>query len=481
MSALAKPRAERPASAGAFANALRSTAEGEVQLLRQAKYHYSQMMPTFIGVSLATRAPFILLSALLSLMLESLMWVPPAWGFIGFWLIVLWLILSSNGLHTAACTLVIKQLRLAPLNVVPWRPILKATLRCLPELLLATLRSQWSVLLGLVRFIAPGLKRCVDHALYPAVVVMEGEKGVAALDRSRMLVARLRVMALAFEARDFGISLGSVLLFSFFVILGMIWSGTPRENMFGVLRALHLPALAYCWFFVVATHPSFAGIPLALLYFRARQAGGETIEEAFVENFEAQTSRTRPNKLNKGTLGWLLVPLLMLAAMIAGPWWGGEQSLIGAVQRGRHSTVQRLLASGAAVESRGAGGMTALMIAAREGHLDIARLLMAAGAQIEARSDQGYTPLMSAALAGHAEMVQALLAAGAEVNAKDHDGETALMLAARRGRLEVIKVLLSAGASSSAADKNGKTALMYAEEEGYPEAARLLGEAGRKQ
>jgi ankyrin repeat protein len=237
---------------------------------------------------------------------------------------------------------------------------------------------------------------------------------------------------------------------------------------------------AYCWFLLTIMHTVYGAVPLAALYFKARQARGEALDEMASRDWQGEAKK-RSDKMSRASQAWFAVPVLMLALIVfssVGRLGGSSgDSFIEVVRKGRGATVKRMLAAGAkANDSR--FGATALMYAAKDGHGEIIRDLLAAGAKLDAKDNDGDTALTYAAIDNRAEIVKQLLAEGANVNAKNNNGETALIAASLRGRTETVEALLAAGADPAIKDNKGRTALMYAEEEGHAGIAQMLKAAG---
>jgi ankyrin repeat protein len=86
-----------------------------------------------------------------------------------------------------------------------------------------------------------------------------------------------------------------------------------------------------------------------------------------------------------------------------------------AVRRGSVDQLQRLLASGAAIDARDGHGQTALMLGAREGHTKVVEWLVDRGAALDYTAKYGLSGLMLAVIAGRTEVVRILAAAGANL------------------------------------------------------------------
>jgi serine/threonine protein kinase len=475
LSALAKRPEDRPQSALAFATAFSATAESEIKVIREAKYYYNTFMSSFLSVSLIVYLPFILLTILLRVGFAQMQSAKCELAFMGYLLVFFFIVLLANKLNVAACTLIVKQLRSASQESVQIKTVLATLVKHLPALVITSLQSNLRILIGLLKFIRPGVRAYVGHALFPAVIVLEGAQGTKALDRSTFLLGRLRSLASMLQARDFGFSLGATLLGPAFIagmslIFGEPFSrfeSVPFFKFFGVL---------YCWMIIVLGHSMYSAIPLGLLYFRSRQAHGETLDEAFSEEVQFEEKPQRAGQHNKVTVAWLVIPFLILAMVLyaLNVSQTDERALLEAARRGHAQTIKRLLATGIKTETRSPGGMTALMLASRNGTTDSVRELIGAGADVNAVDDEGMTSLIYASWGDQAEVINLLLVAGAHVNAKDDNGETALISAAMRGHSTAVRALIQAGADVNIKDEKGKSALNYAQEEGHHDVVQLL-------
>ena len=476
MSALAKKPEDRPRTAEAFASAVRATAEGETEIVRQAKSYYYTSQREFFLLSLFIYLPFAVISMALSIGLSSILSKSqPASLLFGAFLFLL--VLFATRLNIAACALVIKEKRLMLTADVKIKAVLKSFAKRLAAVSSTAALSYLRVLLNLLKLVIPGIRTYIDNSLFPSVVMMEDKQGAAALDRSRALVRPLRPVAVALAARDFGISLGSLIFFPFITILMTMLFGGARGD---ALKVMMVPMMrnfitGYCWLILIIMHTVYSAVPLAALYFKARQASGERLDEAASRDWQGEDKK-RTDKMSKATVVWFAAPLVMFAIMlvssVASLDTSGD-SFIESVRKGRVATVKRLLANGASANDN-RFGVTALMYAAKDGHAELVRELLTAGAKLNAKDNDGDTALMYAAIDNRAEIVKDLLTAGADVNAKNNNGTTPLIAASLRGRTEPVKALLAAGADAQVKDSTGKTALMYAEAEGHADIVQML-------
>jgi ankyrin repeat protein len=132
----------------------------------------------------------------------------------------------------------------------------------------------------------------------------------------------------------------------------------------------------------------------------------------------------------------------------------GETPLISAVRNGQKGVIKRLLALGAATETRDGTGDTALLAAVAGDGKDtiaITRLLLDRTAKSCAKVDTGGGPhptaLYKAASLGKRGLVEELIRLGANVNAVGGRFHTALTAAACAGHTEIAEFLLKKGAA----------------------------------
>jgi serine/threonine protein kinase len=480
MASLAKTAADRPPTAEAFASAFRATAEGETQILRAAKSHYYTSQRVFFLLSLVIYVPFAVVSFALSLALSPLLVNSPAATLV-FYITLYLLVLLATRMCIAACTIAVAELQRKSTAAVKPKEIIKAMAGRLSALAATNAQSFARILFGPAKLVVPGARAYIDHALAPSVVMMEDTRGAAALTRSKRLIGPLRSIAAALLARDFGIGLSSLLLFPFMTaVMAGIFGGTRAD----ALAAMMVPTfrnfiVIYCWFLLTIMHTPYCAVPIATLYFKARQASGELLDERGTRDWQAETVK-RPGRMSRAAMIWLVAPLAMLGFMVLSSFTGfgyGEDSLIEAARKGRRQTVAQRLARGANPnDSR--MSTTALMFAAKDGHAGIVNDLLNAGAKLDARDNDGDTALMYAAIDNRVDVVSVLLKAGADVNAKNNKGDTPLLAASLRGRTETVKLLLAAGADASVKNQKGQSASVLAEEEGHAEIVQLLKSAG---
>ena len=100
--------------------------------------------------------------------------------------------------------------------------------------------------------------------------------------------------------------------------------------------------------------------------------------------------------------------LLVIAVMMPVAAFAGEP-IFDAAAKGDVAAIEKLLASGTAVDSRDQDQATPLIAAALGGQVEAAKLLLAKGADVMARNSGGFTALHAAAYGGSAEVAALLL------------------------------------------------------------------------
>lgn len=157
-----------------------------------------------------------------------------------------------------------------------------------------------------------------------------------------------------------------------------------------------------------------------------------------------------------------------------------DEPLIDAAARGDKVAAQKLIASGAAVDVRGADNATALIVAALSGAEDVARLLIAQGADVKARNAGGFTALHAAAYQGSVPVVALLLDSNApRDDAENKAGVTPVFVAAEMNHPEVIELLVSRGADIGKPESHGYSAMTRAFWKGNKEVVSLLKTYGQ--
>ncbi|HEX5734600.1 MAG TPA: protein kinase [Blastocatellia bacterium] len=479
MSALAKEPAERPPSAGVFAKALRAAAESDSQILQEARLYYYNHIPGFLFMSGIIYLPFAIASVMLAGVFARTKSLPSRLADVGFWIAVFLFIQVANRLTIAACTQAIQDLRLIRRGTLRTRSILFKLAKRLPSLVITSLLADLIALLKLAALILPGLKSFVNHALAPAAVMMEKKTPIAALSRSKKLADRLRHLARWATVRSISFVICAILFLPAFAsTMSLIFGGTISGS--GSVREAYPVFLILGWIFIVPLY-AYSALPLVLLYFKSRQALGETLEEAAYSELEQDRVSKQRGQLTRKILIWIAAPFIMMGILVYAMMFAAppkQDTLSIAASRGRYKDVKRMLADGADPNEVANNARTPIMSASGQGYADVVKALIEGGADVNAKDGDGDTPLHDTAVQGRTELARLLLEARADVNAANNAGETALMIASRKGFANFVKTLLGAGADLNLRDSKGKTALDYAEDEGRADVIKALTSAG---
>ena len=153
--------------------------------------------------------------------------------------------------------------------------------------------------------------------------------------------------------------------------------------------------------------------------------------------------------------------------------------LFDAVAAGDKTAVEKILADGTNIDTRGRDQATPLMAAALASQADIAEFLVGKGADITARNTGGFTPLHAAAYAGSLPIAKLLLAKGAPLeDAKNKAGVTPLMVAGEENRLDVAEFLIAQGADPNKPEIHGYLPITRATWKGNKDIVHLYKQHG---
>jgi serine/threonine protein kinase len=271
--ALAKDPAERPASAVAYASALRANSEGVGSLLRRSFALYSEYFPKFLRISLLAHIPVILLTLLLILLdvSQEKRWLP---GFLQLILSIVFTLLSvvinflANSVIAGMTVLIVMQLTLAPLRPVQIRPAFAILRKRWRAFLKTSIRVGLRILLGFILLIIPGIVMMIRYTLYAPIVLLEGLEKKAALKRARQLVSRSRLTVVKVVFLQLIIPIivtsAAVKLSGFSTRDEHNFAPKVYGHLLGLLNILIVPLVS---------------IMVALLYMKLRQIGGELLKD----------------------------------------------------------------------------------------------------------------------------------------------------------------------------------------------------------
>ncbi len=301
MSALEKDLARRPQSATAFASALRANVEGVGPLLRRAMAVYGQHFQTFLQISFTVTLPILVIKGFRRLMnaLDGGEGWDPEVIRISWWIfsfnttafgvveMVTELFLTPF-LTFGAFASVTAQLTAAPLQPVKLQSVFRLLKRRLRPFLVTSALYYACLIVGYALCVVPGVLMSFPLMLYPMIVIMEPTEGWRALRRSWLLVKRIRKTAVVVGTLDFLALAGGVTCLQLaFQGLDSLFKYQRIDDRYSFQFRFDLGATEE----LISTLIGIAfgpllGIVSAMLYFKARQAGGETLSETLAE-FEA--------------------------------------------------------------------------------------------------------------------------------------------------------------------------------------------------
>jgi serine/threonine protein kinase/ankyrin repeat protein len=528
--ALSKERAGRPATAGAFACALRLGAEGESAIRREAHALYQKHKWLFLKTAARVHAPVISFAMLLLLGAVLLPVLSPAVSLIVFsllWLVMLFLTLYGNATTTAACTLLVEQLPDAAQSSDTAKAISRAVRKESAPLASAVLSGVGDCFRQLLSLRRDGWRAYFDSLLLLPLAITEKLSGRAALERAKRLAAHVRRLVLDIRALHLASVLFTLLVYQLaLATLGVLVdvvarTPSPRPPMVDALVILlpFMTLLAFCLNLLQVR----TAIEHAVLYMKAREIDGERVSTIAEVSAPASAPKPERPRIAHGRAialasavvlavsGWQLLKKELMASSVEDgsvnlvkafnasgvpvPLWSmGYHPDVGRIMQQGAPIIELLLDKGADVNApvmlnRGWTPpyktdvtTTPLMSAITIDFPESVRVLLEHGADIRVQDSNNRTPLMVAAIYSPAA-IDLLLSKGADINEKTVKG-TALLSAARyRGlfdgstitaddlhpRQNVVARLLSRGADINARDEEERTALMLISMEYRPD------------
>lgn len=328
--ALSKNPQERPQTAEAFANQMRSQSEGLGMLLQKALVIYSEHLPKFLLLAVITSLPNLisaisrtLVGTLASLNLLNLTAANILFGVIG--LASFFLQFFSAAILLGTVTWITAQILAIPLRPVSIRVALKAAWVKKRSLFTAVLFQSLLSTVGMALCFIPGLYWSTVYMLTAPSIMMESVKGRAAFRRSKELVKRSAMTAFALVVITHllpfigGAAIGGVVMLATKNAISQKNEADKKDDNFNINigpDGIHvnenqkneentvsaeerqkqkleefrkntlrqsLMDLALIPFMLIMS--SLFSIVTALMYFKTRQAGGESMQD-LLEQFE---------------------------------------------------------------------------------------------------------------------------------------------------------------------------------------------------
>jgi len=304
MRALAKDPGDRPVSAAAFASALRAHASGTGTLLRQALTLYSEHLPTFLRLAILIYWPMVLVTFMkvtvqfmVNRHLIGYPWDKVARGVAE--LLIILVTFFSASVVVGVTTWLVTQMLAVPLRPLLLGPAFRAMKKRLRSLLFTTLLTSVLCVIGMIICVVPGIYLFANLTLVGPVVMMEGLRGRAAMKRSRALYKRSRRTVFAIVLIHLCVPiLGSIVSTVLLIALAKLFKPGANESSVFVTMGQSLVNLP-----ITILFGSMVSVVTALLYWKTRLAGGETMGQALAEFAEEETTEGRVLKSRRTRFG----------------------------------------------------------------------------------------------------------------------------------------------------------------------------------
>jgi serine/threonine protein kinase len=276
MQALEKNPEKRPSSAEAFASIFRARSEGPGVILRRGIMLYSEYFSKFFLASLCVNAPLMLFEFLHAVNTEIDMrnLVPEETSFIlELVLSVLKLLAGFFGaaVFTAIAVRLVTQFLLAPLSTISIRQAFNSVKKRGHIFLTTSALVSLFGALGTKALILPGIIFMSLYALTMPVMMMEGLSTFAAMRRAQQLASRVWRTMLFIVILQFGVPL-FISWSTGLEIAAVAKVENGNKKIFqdiGDFTSILLNLMVV----------PLTSIMTALLYLKARQAGGESLKE----------------------------------------------------------------------------------------------------------------------------------------------------------------------------------------------------------
>ena len=332
MESLSKDSAIRPHSAEAFASKLRANSEGIGTLLRRALVIYSEHLPTFLLLSFLTSLPFLAIS-----------WAKVTYRFLklagifdeGVISTLINVTLSLTGFFVQVSfaaflvgmtTWIVAQILAVPLRPISLRAAFKEARKRWKALAGTVTVSTLLAMIGIILCLLPGIWLSARYMLIAPSIMMEDLSGRAAFRRSIELVKRSFRTVFATALLVYFVP-GFLAIIIAISVTGIVVSVTKipsqaneqanaeqkeegigisintsnvkitttddnnasndstEKKKGGVAPVVTEGIFELIWSPIVILISSFTSVITALLYFKTRQAGGETMQN-LLEKFE---------------------------------------------------------------------------------------------------------------------------------------------------------------------------------------------------
>ncbi len=338
---LSKNPSERPMSAEAFASKLRASSEGLGTLLTRALVIYSKYLPKFLLLSLVTAIPFILLTLvkIAFTFLQAVNFVKDGTLTTITVIIIGLLTFFAQILYAAflvgMTTWVVAQILAVPLRPINLRAALSEVKKRGKKLVGTVTVSTLLSMLGLAFCILPGVWLSARFMLVAPSIIMEGISGRVALRRSVELVRRsfrtvfatavlvyfvpgilaiVMTVSIAAIIKTIDSSMkkvgevmetvqkqdGSIVDYDIKINSTEVKIESPKDEEQSLDSKFRTKLtegfFELFWLPIVIFISSFTAVLTALLYFKTRQAGGESMSDLLEQFEDAESPRTNWQK-----------------------------------------------------------------------------------------------------------------------------------------------------------------------------------------
>lgn len=220
-SALAKNTEDRPQTAEAFANKLRSHSEGFGRLLQRALVIYSEHLPKFLLLAILLALPnviFSLFRILCGILASVQIITPGTFGSLtGLSNVISFFVqVFSMAMLVGTVTWIVAQILATPLRPVSLRDAFKAVWAKKRNIFLPVTIQALLSMVGYIICLLPGIYFSTVYMLITPSIIMEDARGRGAFRRSKQLVNRSFLTSLAiallmfFVPATIGLTVGTV-------------------------------------------------------------------------------------------------------------------------------------------------------------------------------------------------------------------------------------------------------------------------------
>jgi hypothetical protein len=183
-------------------------------------------------------------------------------------------------------TWLVTQALALPLRPMLLRPAFSAMRKRLRPFMLTTMLTNFMVVCGMLLCVAPGLYLMTRFAMVAPTVMMEDLRGRPAMKRSHALFKRSRrtVIAIIFIHLVIPMIIGATTG----LLIAAVAKAVSNEGLKGLVSIISMSQQIVSLPFTILLS-SLASVVSALLYWKLRLAGGETLKQAFRQFAEEES------------------------------------------------------------------------------------------------------------------------------------------------------------------------------------------------